>query len=288
MLTVRMLTSLAAQMSLLAALVAGGAALAACGSDATPRAAAPDELEADTEGLPEARRAAGERSREERALAERRERNVRARVAEHEVSAAESMLPEGCGEEGEDCLPPEAWVDKLCGGVHPELALHMFRGGSPWKRLYSRAIAPAFNGSGGPSISDERVQKGEELIALRRNTDSKRSNVGEMSIGYTAGYDLLRWNGSCVTLHDGEFSSKPPRRRQHARVDWRSLGDRVQSTLREDELISRAYIARRKECRGITIGNVTRKCVEQDKSLIKAVVDYVRAGGELPEPSESL
>ena len=285
-----MLTSLAAQLSLLAALVAGGALLAACGSDATPSATSPDQLDADALALPEGRLTAAEldRIREQRIKVERRERNARARIAEHEVSAAESMLPEGCGDEGEDCLPPEAWVDKLCSGVHPELALHMFRGGSPWKRLYSRAIAPAFNGSGGPSISDERVQKGEELIALRRNTDAKRSNAGEMSIGYTAGYDLLRWNGSCVTLHDGEFSSKTPRRRQHARVDWRALGDRVQSTLRADELISRAYIARRKECRGISIGNVTRKCVEQDKSLIKAVVDYVRAGGELPEPSESL
>jgi hypothetical protein len=290
MLTARMLTSLAVQVSLLAALVAGGAVLSACGSDAAPRAASPDQLDTDAQALPEGRLSAGEtdQSHQERIQTERRERRARARVAEHEVSAAESMLPEGCGDEGEDCLPPEAWVDKLCGGVHPELALHMFRGGSPWKRLYSRAIAPAFNGSGGPSISDERVQKGEELIALRRNTDAKHSNAGEMSIGYTAGYDLLRWNGSCVTLHDGEFSSKTPRRRQHARVDWRALGDRVQSTLRADELISRAYVARRKECRGITVGNVTRKCVEQDKSLIKAVVDYVRAGGELPEPSESL
>jgi hypothetical protein len=261
------------------------AALAACGSEAAPNAASPDDIEQGLAGgLPEGRLADGGN----RGRGDHRERRARERRAKNEVSAAESMLPAGCGDDGEQCLPPDRWVDRLCSGVHPELALHMFRGGSPWKRLYSRAIAPAFNGSGGPSLSDERVQRGEELIALRRNTDSKRSNAGEMSIGYTAGYDLLRWNGSCVTLHDGEFSSKPPRLRQHANVDWRSLGDRLQSTLREDELISRAYIARRKECRGITLGNVTRKCVEQEKSLVKAVVDYVRAGGELPEPSESL
>jgi len=297
-----LLTSLAARVSLLAALLAGGAMVNACGSEA-PRAASPDDADAlslDAMSLPEDRlaghaadqgradRSRADQSHKERARDERRQRKARARVAESEVTVAESMLPDGCGDDGQDCLPPDAWVVKLCSGVHPELALHMFRGGSPWKRLYSRHIAPAFNGAGGPSLSDERVQKGEELIALRRNTDAKRSSAGEMSIGYTAGYDLLRWNGSCVTLHDGEFSRKPPRRRQHAHVDWRALGDHVQSTLREDELISRAYIARRKECRGITVGNVTRKCVEQDKSLTKAVVDYVRAGGELPEPSENL
>jgi hypothetical protein len=262
-------------------------ALVACGSEATPTATSPDEISGD-EFAPGSRSEANAKkpSKKERAA---RKRKARAQLAEAEVRKAESMLPEGCNDGEQDCLPPERFVDQLCNGIHPELALHMFRGGSPWKRLYSRAVAPAFNGAGGPSISDERVQRGEELIALRRNSDAKRSNSGEMSIGYTAGYDLLRWNGSCVTLHDGEFSSKPPRRGlRHAKVDWRSLGDRVQSTLREDELIERAIVARRKECRGITLGNVTRKCVEQERSLVAAIVDYVRAGGELPEPTENL
>src|SRR5688572_10288146 len=231
--TARRLTSLAARLSMLAALVAGGSTLGACGSEAAPRAASPND--ADDMRLPEGRLVSNDvgsndveegradRSRAVRARAERRQRKARARVAESEVTVAEAMLPDGCGEGGQECLPPDAWVDKLCSGVHPDLALHMFRGGSPWKRLYSRHVAPAFNGAGGPSLSDERVQKGEELIALRRNTDAKRSNAGEMSIGFTAGYDLLRWNGSCVTLHDGEFSSKPPRRGlRHAKVDWRS------------------------------------------------------------------
>ena len=70
-----------------------------------------------------------------------------------------SLIPScKAGSDGE-CLPPSPWVDKLCSGVHPEVALHMFRGGSPWKRLYSRARAPAYNGAGGPSLSDERVEK---------------------------------------------------------------------------------------------------------------------------------
>jgi hypothetical protein len=177
----------------------------------------------------------------------------------------------------------------LCSGIHPELALHMFRGGSPWKRLYSRAIAPAFNGAGGPSISDERVKMGEELIALRRNSDEKQSSAGEMSIGDTAGYDLLRWNGSCVTLHDGEYSKRPPRRRQNARVEWRSLGFEFREALRSnDDLISRAFLAQRRECQGATFGSVSKKCVEQENSLVTAIVAYVRSGGELPTPHETL
>ncbi len=265
----------------IASLLALLAALFACGSEATPRAVSPDE---DTSSA-----LAASGAEPNGAHLKKRKRKARGQLGEDEVRSAESLLPQGCNEGKDDCLPPESFVDKLCSGVHPELALHMFRGGSPWKRLYSRAVAPAFNGAGGPSISDERIQRGEELIALRRNTDAKLSQRGEMSVGTTAGYDLLRWNGSCVTLHDGEFTSKAPRRGlRHANVDWRSLGDRVQSTLREDELISRAIVARRKECRGITLGRVTRKCVEQERSLVAAIVDYVRAGGELPAPSERL
>ena len=212
-------------------------------------------------------------------------------VAASETKAAElasaSLIP-SCKDDGEDCLPPSKWVDKLCSGVHPEVALHMFRGGSPWKRVYSRHRAPAFNGAGGPSVSDDRVEKGEELIALRRNSDGRGSSAGEMTIGDTAGYDLLRWNGSCVTMHDGEYSTQAPRRREHARVEWRWLGDSIRSALTSDGTVKDAYVARRKECKGVTFGAVSKKCVEREDSLVAAIVDYVRSGGSLPEPNEQL
>jgi hypothetical protein len=214
-----------------------------------------------------------------------------AEVVVREASAAElasaSLIPSCKGPAG-DCLPPSKWVDKLCSDVHPEVALHMFRGGSPWKRVYARQRAPAFNGAGGPSVSDERVEKGEELIALRRNSDGRGSSAGEMTIGDTAGYDLLRWNGSCVTMHDGEYSTRAPRRREHARVEWRWLGDPIRSALTSNGTVKDAYVARRKECKGVTFGSVSKKCVEREDSLVAAIVDYVRSGGQLPEPSEQL
>jgi hypothetical protein len=126
------------------------------------------------------------------------------------------------------------------------------------------------------------------MIALRRNTDGRGSTAGEISVGDTAGYDLLRWNGSCVTMHDGEFSTKAPRRREHARVEWRWLGDEVRTALQSDYNVKEAFVARRKECKGATIGQVSKKCVQRDQSLVSAIVDYVRAGGELPAPTERL
>jgi hypothetical protein len=202
-----------------------------------------------------------------------------------EVATSPSLIPD-CSADAEECMPPVRWVEKLCSGVHPEVALHMFRGGSPWKRMYSRHRAPAYNGAGDRSLSDERIEKGEELIALRRNEDP--ASLGQMSVGETAGYDFLRWNGSCVTLQDGEYSTKPPRRRQHARVEWKWLGDAVLSALTNDGTVKEAYVARRKECKGATLGRVTKKCVERESSLVTAIVDYVRSGGPLPAPSERL
>jgi hypothetical protein len=211
-------------------------------------------------------------------------------AVENPAPTIASLIPQCVSDSGDECMPPAKWVDKLCSGVHPEVALHMFRGGSPWKRVYSRARAPAYNGAGGggPSLSDERVERGEELIALRRNTDGRGSSAGELSVGDTAGYDLLRWNGSCVTMHDGEYSTKAPRRREHARVEWRWLGDEVRNALQSDGTVKEAYVARRRECKGATLGRVTKKCVEREDSLVAAIVDYVRAGGELPEPNERL
>lgn len=196
-----------------------------------------------------------------------------------------SVVPDHCAEDENECLPPEPWVRKLCNGVHADVALQMFRGGSRWQRMYSRAIAPAFNGAGGPSLADENVGMNEELIALQRHGAAETRDI---EVGNTMGYDMLRWNGSCVTLHDGEFSPKAPRRSTHSRVEWRWLGNDVRTALRDDEVVHDAYLARRKECRGSAMGSVTKACQTLDSSLVDAIVDYVREGGEVPSPSTTL
>ena len=62
----------------------------------------------------------------------------------------------------------------------------------------------------------------------------------------------------------------------------------LRSALTSDGTVKEAFVARRKECKGVTFGRVTKKCVECEDTLVAAIVNYVRAGGELPEPSEEL
>ena len=163
--------------------------------------------------------------------------------------------------------------------MYPEVALHMFRKGTPWQRLYMLASADATNASGGVSLLGERLEFGEEVIALRRYDNDRGFQVGD-----TEGYDVLRWNGSCVTLHDGEFSYDPPSETGHSRVEWRWLGDKMQAALKTDRRIANNYKARRHHCKGVNWGDVTDKCVTYDRELIDSIVAYVRRSPTLPEP----
>lgn len=197
--------------------------------------------------------------------------------ADDVVAAPRLPLPDDCGaESGDSCLPAADWGEALCQGVYPEVALYMLRGGTPWQRLYMTARMQPFNASGGVSVLDGLLEPGEELIALRR--------LGSSSVSRTEGYEALRWDGSCVTLHDGEFTFDSPPRVRHAHVTWPELGDAIQRVLRDDEDVDTAFRVRRKECKGAYFGPVSDKCVVRDQQFVEAIVNYVRSGPELPAP----
>jgi hypothetical protein len=185
-------------------------------------------------------------------------------------------MPNECTGSGEGCLPAADWGEALCQGVYPEVALYMLRGGTPWQRLYMTARMQPFNAAGGVSVLDGLLEPGEELIALRR--------LGSSSVSRTEGYEALRWDGSCVTLHDGEYSFDSPLRLRHARVEWPRLSASIQSVLRGDDDVDSAFRVRRKECKGAYFGPVSDKCVVRDRQFVEAIVNFVRSGPELPTP----
>jgi hypothetical protein len=45
-----------------------------------------------------------------------------------------------------------------------------------------------------------------------------------------------------------------------------------------------AYEKRRKECKGITSGDVTAACVKADGALSDAIIEHLRGGGQIPTP----
>jgi hypothetical protein len=78
---------------------------------------------------------------------------------------------------------------------------------------------------------------------------------------------------------------KPPSPKT-SRVEWRFLDDNVQEALRAEAAVNEAYLARRKECKGATSGEVSGKCVKADEKLSAEIIKYLRAGGSVPEPSK--
>jgi len=181
-----------------------------------------------------------------------------------------------------ECLPPPGWVKRLCDDVYPDVALHMFTPGTPWKRLYMLARAEPFNASGGASLLGDKLERGEEVIALKRRSESD----GQIQVGdNNAGYDILRWNGACATIHDGDFAEDRPSRIVQSKVEWRRLGLPLRQQLEAQPSIAAAYEARRKSCHGFSMGQVTGDCESNDKLLMDEVVRYIQSGPALPAAS---
>ena len=201
------------------------------------------------------------------------------------VDPKKPRIPKRCAKgrkNRNECLPPQGWVKRLCDDVYPDVALHMFAPGTPWKRLYMRARAEPFNASGGSSLLGDKLERGEEVIALKRRSESD----GQIQVGdNNAGYDVLRWNGACATIHDGDFGEERPSHIVQSKVEWRRLGVPLRQHLEQQPAISAAYEARRKSCHGFSMGRVSGDCESNDKLLMEEVVRYIQTGPELPEAS---
>jgi hypothetical protein len=207
-------------------------------------------------------------------------------VASNDQSAGASenrraALPDHCARGKRECVPPPGWVKRLCDDVYPDVALNMFKKGTRWERLYMLARAEPFNASGGASLLGDKMEPGEEVIALKR-----RDNNGELQVGDNAGYDVLRWNGACATIHDGDFSREPPRQGiVYSKIEWRRLSLDVRKALEAQPDIAAAQSTRRKACKGMGYGDVGKDCEVDDRKFMDAIIAYVSDGGEVPAPS---
>ncbi len=197
--------------------------------------------------------------------------------------APSTALPSACASADDKvCLPPKPFVKRLCAGFFPDTALAMFKKGTPWTRGYMRMNVEAWNASGGMSSSDKLVFDEEVLIVAHRSADTGGMTVS----GSTGSYDVLRWDGTCASLMGEEVTTKPAPAPKYAKIPWKSLDDKLKETLLTDAKVGKLAADRKKECKGATSGDVSLKCVKADEGLVKAVVDFVRGGGEIPQPQK--
>jgi hypothetical protein len=215
-----------------------------------------------------------------------------AAAAENEASDAEAVattgadasggLPSKCAGSGDVCTPDRKFVERLCKGNFPSVALVLFGKDMPWSRGYLRGETEAWNASGGASESGKLAFDEEVLILRKRSAD-----MGGMQVsGAGGGYDALRWNGSCVTLSTEEVTLDRPPSPKTAKVEYRWLDNSIQEALRKDSKVDEAVIQRKKECKGAHSGDVSLKCIKADAKLSDAIIEFVRQGGELGQPEK--
>ncbi len=191
-------------------------------------------------------------------------------------------VPTTCETRDGYCLPPPRFVKKLCSAFQPDLALSMFTKGTPWTRAYLKGDVDAVNASGGVSSNDKLVFDEEVLVMIRRKADAGGMQVS----GAGDGFDVLRWDGTCATLSGGELTlTAPPKSPKNPKLKWQDLAETTQTKLIEDVKIAKINTERRKECKGVTMGDVSTKCVKAVDALSLAIVEWVRAGGAVPPPA---
>ncbi len=190
-------------------------------------------------------------------------------------------LPTTCKptDDAKICLPPKGFVDRLCSDVWPNVALAMFAKGTPWTRGFVTRDTKAWNASGG-AANDGMLKFDEEVLVLRFRAAPKDG----VQITGMGGYDVLRWEGSCVTLATEEMTLSAPPKALAPLVSWRTLDDTMRESLRGSQKVADGYRDQKKECKGVTMGSVSKKCEQLTAKLSDAIVDHVRSGGGVAVP----
>lgn len=195
------------------------------------------------------------------------------------VSAPSRALPTQCTATGKLCLPPRDFVQRLCKGAFTGAAFHLLAKGSPFARGYVRARkVPAVNALGGPT-SDAALEFGEEVLILTRTGEAR---PGQMEVSGMGGYDVLRWDGTCANLADGELALRAPIPARHAPIEWRYIDANIQEALLLDAGMRDARKAQRQHCHGVSLGTRSRECVAAESRLQDLIALTVRDGIALP------
>jgi hypothetical protein len=182
------------------------------------------------------------------------------------------------------CLPPSSFSKKMCSGVYPEVALSMFSKGTPWTRVFLSGDVEAWNASGGLT-SRTKLAFDEEVIVLQRH--GAASMGGIVMTGAQASFDVLRWDGSCVSIMEGELTTRTPPKPKPAAVPWSRLDESTRRALLYSPKVKSTHDSLDKACTPSAGVPVSKKsCDKADKAFTLAVVDYVRSGNaSLPTPA---
>ena len=206
--------------------------------------------------------------------------------ARAEDSADEpAPLPTTCGAEGtikdaKLCLPEATFAKKMCSGNYPEVTLGMFGKGTPWTRLYLAGDVEAWNASGGRTHR-AKLAFDEEVLVLGKHG---AGGGGIVMTGAQASYDVLRWDGSCVSVMEGEITTRRPPAPKPADVTFSRLEESTRHALLATPKVKSTHEALFKACTSVSSPAEKKACEKADKAFSTAIVEAIRSGAALPAP----
>jgi hypothetical protein len=197
-------------------------------------------------------------------------------------------VPTTCGAEGtikdaKLCLPQSTYAKKLCSGTYPEVALGLFGKGTAWTRVYLAGDVEAWNASGGRTHRT-KLAFDEEVIVLGKH--GAGAGGGIVMTGAQASYDVLRWDGSCVSVMEGELTTRRPPAPKPADVPFSRLEESTRHALLTAPKVKATHEALFKACTSVSTPVEKKACDKADRAFSLAIVDAVRAGtAALPSPA---
>jgi hypothetical protein len=191
-------------------------------------------------------------------------------------------MPTACAPgDADTCMLGVVFADRICSASHADVALALFAKGSPWTRIYLRGDVDGWNAEGGASTR-AKLLFDEEVLVLKRRAPAGGAAI---VVGAAGGYQVMRWDGNCYSLDEGEVTRRRPPRAKHPGIPWKLLDEKTQSALLGDASVKAAYDKRRKECKGVTVGEVSLGCEQADTAFSDGIVAAVKSGIVLPTPA---
>ncbi len=200
------------------------------------------------------------------------------------AAGLERVLPTECVKGVEPCATPSKFVEQVCRGKYPDLALAMFSKGTPWRRGYVKVetLEPVnmFDGERG----DQWLSFGEEVLILRTRGGGGHGGV---QVSGPTDVDILRWDGTCATIRQEMLAQWPTNTTIITpRIAWKYLDEPIQEALLADKWVQNTSAKERPACRGSTMKSPDAACDKASRKLTEAITVALRGGLTLPTPEK--
>ncbi|MBN2194609.1 MAG: hypothetical protein JW751_17460 [Polyangiaceae bacterium] len=201
--------------------------------------------------------------------------------AEPRPSTPVRALPQRCADQASPCYPPAEFVEELCRGKYPAVAILMFRKDQPWAHVYVKVneVFPR-NHFAGP-VTHVPLAFSEELVLLKHRPYLARAGY---DIDYPDSFDVLRMSGTCAVVAEDEIRDHWAGPSSYAPLVWTWLEPGFRQALSGNDRIATARDKQEVSCAGRYIGGGSQDCQKASVGLVKAIMTEVDAGLSLPSP----